>query len=285
MISLDTVAGVAGTSYMNPVMTVDSYGRITGITSGPAITATGGTGIDISGSMISLDLFGAGATIYNTYLSSITVDDYGRITMGSTAAAALSATTGSFSGSLTVAGSTVLSIAGAGLTKSGATISLDTVAGVSGTYSYPNNVVVNPRGQITSITNGVAPIIYSTKFALGSTENVTVAVGTTTIITKGITSDVSGHISLISSLGVTGIDTHGVSTQIFVTNGGGITVALSKPISYTFTTNSTSYTFAQHAGTTLLQPGGVYTIKMNVTAIGNSFNVVDAHVSAYANLG
>jgi hypothetical protein len=79
-----------------------------------------------------------------------------------------------------------------------------------------------------------------------------------------------------------------LTTQIVVTRvSGSVTtvVAFSNPTSYTFTANSTSYTFAHHAGTTLIQPGGMYTIKMNVTGVGDTFNVVDAHISAYANLG
>lgn len=204
-------AGTTGSATQIPVVTIDTYGRVTGITTAAnpqgTVTSVGGTGmvngITLTGTVTStgdLTLGGTLGSIANSQLSNsaITINGSavslgGSITVTATASNALTIGTGlsgtSYNGSAAV------------------TIALASTTVVAATYGSASSVpvfAVNAQGQLTSVTGTAIAIANTAVSGLGtmSTQNanaVAITGGAIDGATIGATTATTGKFTTVTA--------------------------------------------------------------------------------------
>jgi len=204
-------AGTTGSATLIPVVTIDTYGRVTGITTAAnpqgTVTSVGGTGmvngITLTGTVTStgdLTLGGTLGSIANSQLSNsaITINGSavslgGSITVTATASNALTIGTGlsgtSYNGSAAV------------------TIALASTTVVAATYGSASSVpvfAVNAQGQLTSVTGTAIAIANTAVSGLGtmSTQNanaVAITGGAIDGATIGATTATTGKFTTVTA--------------------------------------------------------------------------------------
>ena len=230
-------AGTTGSSLLIPVVTIDTYGRVTTITtaSNPqgTVTSVSGTGtvngITLTGTVTStgsLTLGGTLGSIANSQLtnSSITINGSlvslgGSVTVTATASAALTIGTGlsgtSYNGStaVTIANTGVLSISGGttGLTPSTATTGAVTLAGTL--------AVTNGGTGLTSLTAG------SITYGAGTSSYTALAIGTAGQVLTVNSGATAPQWSTLSGVAVTTISFGTTGFTPSTATSGAITVA------------------------------------------------------------
>ena len=213
---IDLASGVAtpgttGSATLIPVVTIDTYGRVTGITTAAnpqgTVTSVSGTGtvngITLTGTVTStgnLTLGGTLGSIANSQLtnSAITINGSavslgGSVTVTATASSALTIGTGlsgtSYNGSTPV------------------TIALANTAVTAATYGSASSVpvfAVNAQGQLTSVTNTAIAIANTAVSGLGtmSTQNassVAITGGSIDNATIGATTATTGTFTTVTA--------------------------------------------------------------------------------------
>jgi hypothetical protein len=207
-------AGTTGSSSLVPVITVDTYGRITAISTAPnpqgTVTGIGTTTLTVGGTSttptvnLTSGIVTAGTTGSSSLVPVVTVDTYGRITAISTAP--------NPQGTVTGIGTTTLTVGGTSTTPTVNLTSGIVVAGTTGSSSLVPVVTVDTYGRITAISTAANP--QGTVTSLGST---TLTIGGTSAtptvnLTSGIvTAGTTGSSSLIP---VVTLDTYGRVTAI-----------------------------------------------------------------------
>ena len=206
-------AGTTGSATLIPVVTIDTYGRVTTITTAAnpqgTVTSVGGTGtvngITLTGTVTStgsLTLGGTLSSIANSQLSNsaITINGSavslgGSITVTATASNALTIGTGlsgtSYNGSAAV------------------TIALASTTVTAATYGSASSVpvfAVNAQGQLTSVTDTAIAIANTAVSGLGtmSTQNanaVAITGGAIDGATIGATTATTGKFTTVSTTG------------------------------------------------------------------------------------
>ena len=204
-------AGTTGSATLIPVVTIDTYGRVTSITTAAnpqgTVTSVSGTGtvngITLTGTVTStgsLTLGGTLGSIANSQLSnsSITINGSlvslgGSVTVTATASAALTIGTGlsgtSYNGSTAV------------------TIALANTAVTAATYGSASSVpvfAVNAQGQLTLVTNTAIAIANTAVSGLGtmSTQNanaVAITGGAVDGATIGATTATTGKFTTVTA--------------------------------------------------------------------------------------
>ena len=204
-------AGTTGSATLIPVVTIDTYGRVTGITTAAnpqgTVTSVGGTGmvngITLTGTVTStgdLTLGGTLGSIANSQLSNsaITINGSavslgGSITVTATASNALTIGTGlsgtSYNGSAAV------------------TIALASTTVVAATYGSASSVpvfAVNAQGRLTSVTDTAIAIANTAVSGLGtmSTQNanaVAITGGAIDGATIGATTATTGKFTTVTA--------------------------------------------------------------------------------------
>jgi hypothetical protein len=259
--------GVLAGSYTYPTMTVDSYGRVTSISSASStgtvtsVAVNPGTGIQVTGSPITtsgtINITNTGVTRLNAGTGISLSSSNGNITVSTT-------TTG---GTVTSVGvsSTTLTVSNSPITTTGTiTIDLPSTISVSGNVTGAN---ITTAGLITATGNVTAGNLISrgsiTSNNTGGVGYATGAGGTVTQITSrttGVTiNKISGAITLVSAAGTSSYTTFTVTnstvaaTDVIIINQKSGTDKYEAWIS-NVAAGSFNVTFADTSGTTTEQP-------------------------------
>jgi len=191
-------AGTTGSSTLIPVVTIDTYGRVTSITTAAnpqgTVTSVGGTGsvngITLTGTVTSsgnLTLGGTLGSIANSQLtnSSITINGSsvslgGSVTVTATASAALTIGTG-LSGT-SYNGSTAVTIANTGvLSFSGGTTGLTPATATTGAVTLAGTLVVGNGGTGVATLSGLAYGNGTSAFTAATAAQVVSVIGSTAV--------------------------------------------------------------------------------------------------------
>jgi hypothetical protein len=243
--------GVVAAQYTNPTVSVDTYGRITGISNNivsgtvTSVGVTPGDGIQVSGSPVTtsgnINILNTGVTRLNAGTGISLSGSNGNVTVSTTV------TGGTVTG-VTVA-STTLTVSGSPITTTGTiTINLPTTITLTGNITGGNLI---STGRITS-ANATAGIGYAT----GAGGTVTQGTSRTTSVTIN---KVAGAITLFSAAGTSAYTTFTVTnstvaaTDVIIVNQKSGT---DKYLAFVSAVAAGSFviTFSDISGTTTEQP-------------------------------
>lgn len=286
--------GVANTYAYPQSLITDTYGRVTSVTSGSAPTTyTAGTGLSLTGSQFAntgilsvsgtsgevnastssgattVSLPNVGAANTYAYPASITTDTKGRITTitaGTQPLTSLSAGSGISVSGNQITNTGILALTqGNGITITGTnankTIALPSI-GTAATYVYPQSLVTDAFGRVTSITAGSAPTTYTAGTGLSLVGNQFANTGILSISGSG------NRVTASTSGGTTTLDLGSIRTAVSnqrpgllsVDVYGRVTASSSQPFSNNiYTTNQSNLSAPANARSlqlTLVGGGG-----------------------------
>ena len=243
--------GVVAAQYTNPTVSVDTYGRITGISNNTvsgtvtSVGVTPGDGIQVSGSPVTtsgnINILNTGVTRLNAGTGISLSGSNGNVTVSTTV------TGGTVTG-VTVA-STTLTVSGSPITTTGTiTINLPTTITLTGNITGGNLI---STGRITS-ANATAGIGYAT----GAGGTVTQGTSRTTGVTIN---KLAGAITLFSAAGTSAYTTFTVTnstvaaTDVIIVNQKSGTDKYESFVT-AVAAGSFAITFSDTSGTTTEQP-------------------------------
>jgi len=203
-------AGTTGSSSLVPVITVDTYGRVTAISTAPnpqgTVTGIVTTTLTVGGTSttptvnLTSGIVTAGTTGSSSLVPVVTVDTYGRVTAITTAA--------NPQGTVTSLGSTTLTIGGTSATPTVNLTSGIVTTGTTGSSSLIPVVTLDTYGRVTAITTAANPQGTVTSITASSTPVNGLSLSGGTITSTGtiaITGTLSGitNSNLSGSAGIT----------------------------------------------------------------------------------